>query len=152
MIMDKIISVTEIGELECIDIEVSGNHYFYANEILTHNSNSDPGLEDTSESFGLPATADFMFALVSSEELEALNQIIVKQLKNRYNDPNYFKRFVLGIDRSKMKLYDVEESAQEGLSDSGQSFKKPAEDKPLFDKSEIGRRVNSSEQFSGFKF
>lgn len=115
-------------------------------------ANSDPGLEDTSESFGLPATADFMFALVSSEELEALNQIIVKQLKNRYNDPNHYKRFVLGIDRSKMKLYDVEESAQEGLSDSGQSYKKPVEDKPIFDKSEFGRRVNNSEQFGGFKF
>lgn len=70
-------------------------------------TNSDPGLEDTSESFGLPATADFMFALVSNEELEQLNQIIVKQLKNRYNDLNYYKRFVVGIDRSKMKLLSL---------------------------------------------
>lgn len=84
-------------------------------------NNSDIGLEDTSESFGLPATADLMFALISNEELEALNQVIVKQLKNRYNDPSYYKRFVLGIDRSRMKLYDVEASAQQGLSDSGQS-------------------------------
>lgn len=75
-------------------------------------TNSDPGLEDTSESFGLPATADLMFALISSEELEKLNQIMVKQLKNRYSDPNYNKRFVVGIDRAKMKLYDVEEKAQ----------------------------------------
>lgn len=74
--------------------------------------NSDVGLEDTSESFGLPATADFMFALISSEELEANRQIMVKQLKNRYNDPGANKRFVIGVDRSKMKLYDVEESAQ----------------------------------------
>ena len=110
-------------------------------------ANSDPGLEDTSESFGLPATADFMFALVSSEELENLNQIIVKQLKNRYNDPNYYKRFVVGIDRSKMKLYDVEASAQEGLADSGHD----KNDKPLFDKSGFGSRMQS-EDFSGFKF
>ena len=110
-------------------------------------ANSDPGLEDTSESFGLPATADFMFALVSSEELENLNQIIVKQLKNRYNDPNYYKRFVVGIDRSKMKLYDVEASAQEGLADSGHD----KNDKPLFDKSGFGSRMQS-EQFNGFKF
>jgi replicative DNA helicase len=82
-------------------------------------SNSDPGLEDTSESFGLPATADFMFALVTNEELEALNQILVKQLKNRYGDPNLYKRFVLGVDRSKMRLYDVEESAQQDIADAG---------------------------------
>ena len=83
-------------------------------------TNSDPGLEDTSESFGLPATADFMFALITNEELESLNQILVKQLKNRYSDPNAFKRFVVGVDRSKMRLYDVEDSAQQGITDSGQ--------------------------------
>jgi len=83
-------------------------------------TNSDPGLEDTSESFGLPATADFMFALITNEELEGLNQILVKQLKNRYSDPNAFKRFVVGVDRSKMRLYDVEDSAQVGITDSGQ--------------------------------
>jgi replicative DNA helicase len=82
-------------------------------------TSSDPGLEDTSESFGLPATADLMFALISSEELEALGQIMVKQLKNRYSDPSKFKRFVLGVDRSKMKLYDVEQDAQSGLADAG---------------------------------
>ena len=75
-------------------------------------SNTDVGLEDTSESFGLPATADLMFALISTEELDELGQILVKQLKNRYNDPTKYKRFVIGIDRSRMKLYDVEESAQ----------------------------------------
>jgi len=109
-------------------------------------TNSDPGLEDTSESFGLPATADFMFALVSNEELEGLNQIIVKQLKNRYNDPSYFKRFVVGIDRAKMKLYDVEASAQTGLADAGQD-----DDEPMFDKSNFGRR-QKAESFEGFKF
>ena len=88
-------------------------------------SNSDPGLEDTSESFGLPATADFMFALVSNEELEALNQILVKQLKNRYSDPNYYKRFVVGIDRAKMRLYDAEQSAQDEIIDSGQDDTPP---------------------------
>ena len=75
-------------------------------------SNTDVGLEDTSESFGLPATADLMFALISTEELDDLGQMLVKQLKNRYNDPTKYKRFVIGIDRSRMKLYDVEESAQ----------------------------------------
>ena len=104
-------------------------------------TSSDPGLEDTSESFGLPATADLMFALVSSEELEALGQIMVKQLKNRYNDPSYLKRFVLGVDRAKMKLYDVEQSAQ-SLSDSGQ-------DKPL--NSFGNNEKHDKQKFSGFK-
>lgn len=83
---------------------------------------SDIGLEDTSESFGLPATADFMFALITTEELQELGQIMVKQLKNRYNDPTSNKRFVVGIDRSKMKLYDVEDSAQMDIVDSGQKI------------------------------
>ena len=84
-------------------------------------SNSDVDLTDTSESFGLPATADFMFALISTEELEQLGQLMVKQLKNRYNDPTMNKRFVIGIDRAKMKLFDVENSAQIDIIDSGQS-------------------------------
>ena len=83
-------------------------------------ASSDVDLTDTSESFGLPATADLMFALISTEELEGLNQIMVKQLKNRYNDPTIFKRFVVGIDRAKMRLYDVEQKAQEDIVDSGQ--------------------------------
>ena len=90
---------------------------------------TDIGLEDTSESFGLPATADFMFALISTEEMEELQQITVKQLKNRYNDPTVNKRFVLGIDRSRMKLYDVELKAQSDLVDSGQEDEIPALDK-----------------------
>ena len=97
-------------------------------------SNSDIGLEDTSESFGLPATADLMFALISNEELDELNQIAVKQLKNRYNDPTTNKRFVIGVDRAKMKLYDVEGTEQEGLADSNQeSFAEP-----VFDNTEFG--------------
>ena len=98
-------------------------------------SNSDPGLEDTSESFGLPATADFMFALITTEELEQSNQIMVKQLKNRYNDPTQYKRFVLGMDRTKMRLYDVAESEQD-LTD----------DTPLMDKSDLGKRMNEDDQ------
>jgi replicative DNA helicase len=85
---------------------------------------TDVDLTDTSESFGLPATADLMFALISTEELEGMNQIMVKQLKNRYNDPTMNKRFCLGIDRAKMRLYDVEESAQDDLQDSGQESEK----------------------------
>ena len=73
-------------------------------------SNTDVGLEDTSESFGLPATADLMFAIISTEQMEALGQVMVKQLKNRYNDPTVNKKFVIGIDRAKMKLYDVDQS------------------------------------------
>ena len=80
---------------------------------------SDVELTDTSESFGLPATADLMFALISTEELEGLGQILVKQLKNRYNDPTVYKRFVVGIDRAKMRLYDCEQSAQDDIVDSG---------------------------------
>ena len=92
-------------------------------------SNSDVGLEDTSESFGLPATADLMFALISTEELDKQGQFMVKQLKNRYNDPTAHKRFVIGVDRSKMRLYDVEETEQT-LTD----------DTPVFDKTTAGQR------------
>ena len=109
-------------------------------------TNSDPGLEDTSESFGLPATADFMFALVTNEELENLNQILVKQLKNRYNDPSSYKRFVVGIDRAKMKLYDVEESAQRDLADSGQD---DIPDRPLNTFGNRERKMN--DKFDGLK-
>tara|TARA_Y100000114_G_scaffold135258_1_gene135999 strand:+ start:3163 stop:4539 length:1377 start_codon:yes stop_codon:yes gene_type:complete len=95
---------------------------------------SDIGLEDTSESFGLPATADLMFALISNEELEELNQIAVKQLKNRYNDPTVNKRFVIGIDRAKMRLYDVKNNQQD-IVDSGQDdFAQP-----VFDKTDFGQ-------------
>jgi replicative DNA helicase len=101
-------------------------------------TSSDPGLEDTSESFGLPATADMMFALISSEELEALGQIMVKQLKNRYSDPTAHKRFVLGIDRSKMKLYDVEQDAQSGLADAGHNPTQRPQQNGNFKKKDFG--------------
>ncbi len=95
---------------------------------------SDVELTDTSESFGLPATADLMFALISTDELEGLNQILVKQLKNRYNDPTISKRFVVGIDRAKMRLYDCEQSAQEDIVDSGQEEEYNPEEKTFKDK------------------
>ena len=103
-------------------------------------SNSDVGLENTSESFGLPATVDLMFALMTSEELEDLNQLMVKQLKNRYADPTKFRRFVIGVDKAKMKLYDVEQSAQQNIVDD--------KDTPLFDKSTENKF--SKEAFKGF--
>ena len=102
-------------------------------------SNSDVGLEDTSESFGLPATADLMFALISNEELDALNQIAVKQLKNRYNDPTVNKRFVIGIDRARMRLFDVKLSEQQELQDANQSDDIPdAFSEPVFDNTDFG--------------
>ena len=109
-------------------------------------SNSDVGLEDTSESFGLPATADLMFALISTEELESLNQIMVKQLKNRYNDPGSNKRFVVGIDRARMKLYDCEQEAQHDIIDSGQE-----DDTPAFDKTTFGLGLGKSKTYEKFE-
>jgi replicative DNA helicase len=98
--------------------------------------NTDVSLTDTSESFGLPATADFMFAMMRTEELDKMGQLIVKQLKSRYNDVNYYKRFVIGIDIQKFKLYDVEQSAQDDIVDKG----KTDDDIPLFDKSKFGNK------------
>ena len=110
-------------------------------------TSSDPGLEDTSESFGLPATADMMFALITSEELEELGQLMVKQLKNRYNDPSYYKRFTIGVDRAKMRLYDVEQSGQDGLADVGNNS--PIPDRPL---NTFGNRETPNKKdFGGFK-
>ena len=109
--------------------------------------NTDVELTDTSESFGLPATVDLMFALIATEELDQLNQIMVKQLKNRYNDPTINKRFVVGIDRAKMKLYDLEKTAQKGLSDSG--IKLDEKDLEQYEVSNILKK--SIRDFSGFK-
>ena len=103
---------------------------------IRDSGSSDVELTDTSESFGLPATADLMFALISTEELEQLGQIMVKQLKNRYNDPTINKRFVVGIDRSKMRLYDCEQSAQDDIFESGQTEEE----------------TKNTNKFSGFKF
>ncbi|CAB5221612.1 41 helicase [uncultured Caudovirales phage] len=98
--------------------------------------NSDVELTDTSESFGLPATADLMFALISTEELEDLNQLMVKQLKNRYNDPTIHRRFIVGIDRAKMRLYNAEDSAQDDIMD----------DKPVFNKTGFGGRMDDEKK------
>jgi replicative DNA helicase len=106
-------------------------------------ANTDPGLEDTSESFGLPATADLMLALIATEELDQMNQIMVKQLKNRYSDPNFYKRFVIGVDRKQMKLYNVEMSAQLHIEGQGTVD----DDTPLFDQSKFGKRLKSDGQF-----
>ena len=105
---------------------------------------SDVDLTDTSESFGLPATADLMFALISTEELEQLGQIMVKQLKNRYNDPTINKRFVVGIDRAKMRLYDCEQSAQEDILDSGGEYE--------FSEDDADKKQDRREKFGSFKF
>jgi len=102
-------------------------------------ASSDPNLTDTSESFGLPATADLMFALISTEDMEKLNQIMVKQLKNRYNDPTMNKRFVVGIDRAKMRLYDVEQSAQDDIVDDTEIV-------------EYNKSEESKAKFNDFKF
>jgi hypothetical protein len=106
---------------------------------------SDPGMEDTSESFGLPATCDFMFAIVTNEELEKMNQVMVKQLKNRYNDINLYKRFVVGIDRSKMKLYNTEGTSQDDImNESSPKVKSP------FDVENDKLKLNR-EKFKGLK-
>ena len=104
-------------ELRGLAVETSVPLFSATQTTRSGFASSDPNLTDTSESFGLPATADLMFALVSTEDMENLNQIMVKQLKNRYNDPTMNKRFVVGIDRAKMRLYDVEQSAQEDIVD-----------------------------------
>jgi hypothetical protein len=118
-------------------------------------SSSDPGLEDTSESFGLPATADFMIALVRTEELDERGQLMVKQLKNRYSDPADHKRFVVGIDRVKMRLFDTEEAAQDGLIDDSRGGKTKRSDS-VMDNSKFGmedrERNKSKPKFNNFKF
>jgi replicative DNA helicase len=118
-------------------------------------SSSDPGLEDTSESFGLPATADFMIALVRTDELDEAGQVMVKQLKNRYADPAINKKFVLGIDRTKMRLFDTEASAQDDLIDDSRGGKKKRSDS-VMDNTKFGmedsERSKPKAKFGNFKF
>jgi hypothetical protein len=128
---DEIVMIEECGIQETIDISVSGDNLFYCNGILTKNS------------FGLPATADFLVALISTEELEELGQIMVKQLKNRYGDKSINKRFVIGIDRAKMRLYDVEQGAQKDILDSGREEE--------YDYQET-QKPSLKEKFGGFKY
>jgi replicative DNA helicase len=125
-------------ELRCLAVEFDLPIVSATQTTRTGYSSSDPGLEDTSESFGLPATADLMFALVSTEELEAQGQIMVKQLKNRYNDPGNNKRFLVGIDKSKMRLYDADDADQNLVND-----------KPTFDNTKQGQ---DQQKFADFKF
>jgi len=127
-------------ELRGLAVEMNVPIFSATQTTRSGSTNSDPDLTDTSESFGLPATADLMFALISTEELEQLGQIMVKQLKNRYNDPTTNKRFVVGIDRSKMRLYDVEQSAQSDILDSGKDEEYNDEEK------------KPKKSFEGFKF
>ena len=119
----KIVSIKKIGKRKTIDISISGNKLFWANGILTHNSgfdHSDVSISNTAESMGLPNTLDFYFALIQTEELEKLGQVLIKQFKNRYNDKSDNLKFILGLDKSKMKFYDVNVSAQSFPSNTQQ--------------------------------
>ena len=117
---DEIVSIESVGNLETVDISVTGNQLFYCNGILTKNS------------MGITHTADAIFGLISNEELEERKQLMIKQLKNRWGDLSYYKRFLVGIDRSKMKLYDLEEDTQKKVS--SESKMNTSDDKPVFDK------------------
>lgn len=148
--INRIEEVVCLGEIDTIDISCDGNNLFYANGILTHNSgfnSSDIDMTDVSESFGLSFTADLMLALISSDEMENLGQLMIKQVKNRYGDKNYYNKFVVGIDRSRMRLYDLEDSAQKEIvyenkvSDRYEDMKKPEKKNP-FDK---------TKKYQGFK-
>lgn len=139
--LDEIVSIKKIGKQETIDITVSGDNLFFANDILTHNSgasNTDMDITDTSESFGGPMTADLLLALISTEEFEEQNKILIKQLKNRYSDPTIHKRFFVGIERSKMRLYDVDQGTVDSSSNEPYNNNEP--------KSQL------KEKFGEFKF
>ena len=128
---DEIVSIEEVGELETVDISVTGDQLFYCNGILTKNS------------MGITHTADAIFALITSEELESLGQLMIKQLKNRWGDLSYYRRFVIGIDRSKMKVFNLEDSAQQGIH--SEITKK--DDKPAFDKSAFSEEWDAESNF-----
>ena len=132
---DEIVSIQDVGELETIDIGVSGDNLFYCSDILTKNS------------MGLPMTVDCMVAMISTDELEELGQVMIKQIANRYADSAYYKRFVIGVNRAKMKFFDLEESAQKDIIDSGQD---KDDDMPAFDKSSFGKRMKTAG--TDFKF
>jgi hypothetical protein len=109
-------------------------------------NNSDLDFEDVSESHGLSGTVDYLLGLTSSEELEGLNQVMFKQIKNRYNDVTKFRRFVVGVDRDRMRLYDVEQYAQDNIADSGK------EDKPVFDHTDFGKSMSNEKDYSKLNF
>lgn len=127
---DPIVSIEEVGELTTKDISVTGDNLFYCNGILTKNS------------FGLPAVADFMFAAIQTEQYEQLGQYMIKQLKNRYNHKSANKRFVVGVDTPHMRLYNVEEEAQDEIVD----------DKPVMDNSDVGARISDEMKSKVNKF
>jgi hypothetical protein len=126
---DTIVEIENVGMVETVDISVTGSQLFYCNNILTKNS------------MGIAHTADCILGLISSEELEAMGQIMIKQLKNRWGDLGFYRRFVVGIDRSKMKLYDLEEGAQSDVQNETRKKQQPREDedKPTFDTSNFGQ-------------
>jgi len=131
---DEIVSIEYVGEKETVDISVTGDNLFFCNDILTKNS------------IGLPATCDFMIGLISSEELEELGQIMGKQLKNRWGDLGYYRRFVMGIDRPKMRVFNAEPSAQEDLMVDAQDMKKQKnsgrkDDISVMDKGDFARKM-----------
>lgn len=145
--LDEIVSITKLEEDYTVDISVSGNNLFYANRILTHNSgisNSDVGLENISDSVGVSFTVDFMAAIITSEELDTLGQLMIKQLKNRWNSIDFYKRFVLGVDKAKMKLYNIDSNSQGNLADSGYTDTKP------INSFGVNRTPNKS-KFEGFQ-
>lgn len=120
--LDEIVSIKQIGEFETIDISVSGNNLFFANDILTHNSghdNTDIGMAEVSESFAINMTVDLLIGIIRTEELDQLNQILIKQIANRYAPIDYYTKFVIGRDAPRMKFYDVESVAQNNISNSG---------------------------------
>ena len=142
-------SVNSYTYIKAIAEELRGLAVEYSLPILSATqttraafTSSDIGLEDTSESFGLPATADFMFAIISTEELDQLNQYQVKQLKNRYSDPGMYRRFMIGVDKGRMKLFDVEQTAQDDIIN---------DDTPVFDNTTTGETLGRRELFKDFK-
>lgn len=129
---DEIVSIEDVGEIETTDISVSGDNLFYCNDILTKNS------------FGLPATADIFLALISTEQLEAMNQLMIKQLKNRYDDISKNKRFTVGLDRAKMRLYDIADPTA-NLINTVSPTSTPVISSPFASKS---RKVNDFKDFT----
>lgn len=126
--LDEIVSIRKVAPQKTIDITVSGDNLFYANDILTHNSgmnNSDIDMTNTSESSGTPMTLDFYFAIIRTEELDEMGQLMVKQLKSRFGDINYYKRFVIGVELSKFKLYNIDDPTAD-LVDVGKKDNKPS--------------------------
>lgn len=122
---DEILSIEEVGELETVDISVTGDQLFYCNGILTKNS------------MGITHTADAIFALITNEDLEGMNQIMIKQLKNRWGDISTKRKFVIGMDKSRMKLYNTEESANYGINHD----QKQDESKPVMDNTTVGENI-----------